>query len=392
MTLDTLTHGLLGAAVANLGLRQRIGRDATWAAFLAAMMPDLDILAAPAMNLVGMGDSLNGLRIHRGITHSLLAVPVFALAMAGIWWSIRRKVRTRNGNGQATAPAPTTGETPVGLMGKMPMPQAVPRPTPFWLLYLCVFLPMLTHPLLDACTSYGTQLLGPIISARYAFDAVPIIDLLYTPILILTVLACYVVRKKTHSPAPRATFAIALIGLVLSCGYLCAGRYMHHVAVDKATRICQERHIATPEQIVRADAYPSMGSIFLWRALVETGDSWIVMRIHHLARDDSKIQPAVLPKTDNEWVRRARELPDVRTFEWFALGRVRAAYEHSACRHVVAFQDMRYGPVTGSSGGMWGFQVVYDDAGNLLDTNFEHRPRSGRGMTVANMWSDMWNP
>ena len=42
--MDPLTQGLLGAATAQFGFRQKIGRDATWMAFLAAMAPDLDIL------------------------------------------------------------------------------------------------------------------------------------------------------------------------------------------------------------------------------------------------------------------------------------------------------------------------------------------------------------
>ena len=42
--MDTITQGLLGAVTAQLGFRQRIGRETTWVAAAAGIMPDLDIL------------------------------------------------------------------------------------------------------------------------------------------------------------------------------------------------------------------------------------------------------------------------------------------------------------------------------------------------------------
>ena len=66
--MDTITQGLLGAVTAQLGFRQRIGRDATWVAAAAAVVPDLDIFIVPLMSMTGMEvDSLAQLRYHRGL-------------------------------------------------------------------------------------------------------------------------------------------------------------------------------------------------------------------------------------------------------------------------------------------------------------------------------------
>ena len=58
--MDTITQGLLGAATAQLGFRRKLGRGATWAAALTAMLPDLDIFAAPLMRAVGVEEGVAG--------------------------------------------------------------------------------------------------------------------------------------------------------------------------------------------------------------------------------------------------------------------------------------------------------------------------------------------
>jgi inner membrane protein len=72
--MDSLTHGLLGPAI---GALRRPDSDRTAvlvACVLAAEIPDLDYLW-PADNSV-----LHSLKAHRGLSHSLLAVPMVALS------------------------------------------------------------------------------------------------------------------------------------------------------------------------------------------------------------------------------------------------------------------------------------------------------------------------
>jgi inner membrane protein len=92
--MDDLTHALLGAVTAQLGFRSRLGRSAPWVAAAAAMLPDVDVSFPRLLTLMGEHlQPLDSLRYHRGITHSLLVVPVLALLVAGAWWLVMRALR-----------------------------------------------------------------------------------------------------------------------------------------------------------------------------------------------------------------------------------------------------------------------------------------------------------
>ena len=172
--MDTITHALLGAVTAQLGFRHKIGRDATWLATLAAVTPDLDIFIGPILSLTGAENGQMGhAPYHRGLTHSLLMTPVIALVIAAAWWWFRRRTADQDvhpaGGDMVTHPE----------VARQVQVRPPPRATPFLLLYACVFIAALTHPLLDFCTSYGTQLFAPLTNTRYAWDALPIVDIIY---------------------------------------------------------------------------------------------------------------------------------------------------------------------------------------------------------------------
>src|SRR5262245_38634841 len=98
------------------------------------MLPDVDIFF--------LGSEPTGeFLYHRGITHSLAFAPLAGAALGLLAWRRDRP------------------------------PGRGPRD------WIALFvLSMLTHPLLDACTSYGTQLLSPFSRRRFAIDSVAIID------------------------------------------------------------------------------------------------------------------------------------------------------------------------------------------------------------------------
>ena len=53
-------------------------------------------------------------------------------------------------------------------------------------------------------------------------------------------------------------------------------------------------------------------------------------------------------------VERARELAQIKKFDWFAAGMLRAEYREDGGRHVVVFYDMRYSMRTDSTESLWG--------------------------------------
>ncbi len=334
--MDTITQGLLGAAMAQLGFRQRLGRETTFVAAAVGIVPDLDMLVSPVLRIFGSApDEFARLTIHRGISHSILFLPLLAIPLAVLWYKLRRWRDAKND-------------------------RTTPR---FLLYYLCVAVVLVTHPLLDLFTAYGTQLFAPLTDARYSLDAVPIIDLIYTPILVATLGVCLLLRLS-KADARRATLVAGWAGMLLATVYLFAGMWMHDRAID----CVRERFAETgPAAQTRYEAYPQFGSIFVWRVVRRTPDEWMAVRVMPVA--DPKIERLsyrTAPEDDNEWVRRARALPEIEKFNWFAADTLRAEYEFADGRHVVTFYDMRYALRPDSVGSLWGARVEFAANGEVL--------------------------
>src|SRR5262245_26223849 len=132
--MDNLCHTLVGAALAETGLRRRT-RLAGIALVIGANLPDVD---AP------FAFSAGGLAIRRGITHGIPALVLLPLLLTGALLLVARWRR---------------------LTGV----EAVP-------LLLISGLGILTHPLLDWMNSYGMRWLMPFSNAWSYRDALFIID------------------------------------------------------------------------------------------------------------------------------------------------------------------------------------------------------------------------
>jgi len=351
--MDTITQGLLGAATAQLGFRQRIGKDATWLAAFAGIVPDFDIFVQPLMTLSGREtDDFTRTVIHRGLSHSLVMVPVFSLLITLLWRRFRRSSKS---------------------------------PQPFALLYACVFIALLTHSLLDWTTSYGTQLLAPFTDRRFALDFMPIIDIFYTPVLILTLAACYTIRR-VKSDSRKISLIVGCIGLGLSTCYILAGGVMKTLAIQT-----MQKHFPEKTATGQYQAYPQIGSIFLWRTTYRDKTTWAAGRVNLLFR----AKPHINHKTihSNSWIEKARQLDEAKTFEWFAMGQTRQVYRRRHDAHVVEFMDMRYGAQPSSLDSLWSLQITFHLNGEVMKTERIHRFRdmSFREVVKVN-WSCLWRP
>ena len=386
--MDPLTQGLLGATTAHLGFRRRLGGGAGWAAATAAMLADLDIAVAPLLGLFGVElDEFATLRHHRGLSHSLVMIPVFALIVALPWWRRRKRLAA------AQYKPPVVDKTTHPEIAAQP-PPAPPRAPSFWWFFACTFVAAASHPLLDVCTTYGTQLLAPFSSMRLALHAVPIIDLFYTPALILTLLLCLLTRKLSRREKPRAPVVVAWLGFLLSTGYLAGGYGLRHLAAQQARDLATAKIPAGKEETLRADAYPYLGTILLWRTTVETDRRWFTARIRPLgSQDPAAIRQESVRKSGHRLILRARKLPKVQTYEWFAMGRIRRKVRWEKGNMVVEFHDMRYGKKPESVESMWPLQVTYSRAGKPKDVqrtgHFRKRPR---GKMLKEIWEEIVTP
>src|ERR1700679_313789 len=74
-SMEPITHFLTGACIGRAGLNRKTAY-ATLAAVLAAEAADLDVLW-------GLRGPVEGLKHHRGITHTLIGAPVVAAVIVG---------------------------------------------------------------------------------------------------------------------------------------------------------------------------------------------------------------------------------------------------------------------------------------------------------------------
>jgi len=198
--MDPLTQGLLGASLGQALCGRALGRRAlVWGA-LVGMTPDLDVLASP---LSPMAEWL----WHRGPTHALVFGPAVGPAIGWLLWK-RKGGRLRD-----------------------------------WV-RLCV-VALFTHPLLDAFTTYGTQLLWPFSRQRFAWDAVAIVDPLYSLVLVLA-LAFGLRRGVATTAARRAAWA----GLALTSLYVGLGLFVNR----RAEAIARAHLAAEGESVARISA------------------------------------------------------------------------------------------------------------------------------------------
>lgn len=149
--MDSLSQIVLGGAVAAAIAPPRHRRAALLAGGALGTLPDLDGFVIALFT----DDPVQLMTLHRGASHSLLVLP-------WVGWFIWRLFRRRGGR---VAEAPHA-----------------------WLWAIMVVL--ITHPLLDAFTAYGTQLLWPLPLPPIWWSTVFIIDPLYTlPLLVGLALA-----------------------------------------------------------------------------------------------------------------------------------------------------------------------------------------------------------
>ncbi|MCY2931836.1 MAG: hypothetical protein NTV86_20555, partial [Planctomycetota bacterium] len=210
---------------------------------------------------------------------------------------------------------------------------------------------------------------------------------LFTAIPALALPACWVLRRRR--PGGRAPARFAAGALALMAAYLAAGRVLHDRAVDKALAAVGN------ETVLSAHAYPALGTIFLWRTVVETDVRWHVMRVHFLAPAGGDVRAArpIDKQMEDAWYARAQALPQVADFAWAGTRPLRweSRIRHGA--HVVTFHDMRYAwPLDGVEG-LWAFEVTLDDNGEVQTA---HRifpvTHGSRRQMFSEIWHELWNP
>jgi len=183
--LDPLTHALSGSVLARALPGKPLPTSQVILLVLLTMAPDADFV------LKFVSDTTY-LQYHRGITHSLLMLPLWTWLVFSLLPADRAPFGYR-----PTKLAPWLIGTAIGM-----------------------------HIFLDLITSFGTMLLAPLSDWRAALDLVFIIDPIFTACLLLPLLAGLIWRRHVR--------ALAIGALLLAASYLGLTASSHHQAMQLA--------------------------------------------------------------------------------------------------------------------------------------------------------------
>lgn len=314
--MDTLTHALSGALLARatapkpapdtLPVLRRVA-----VGMMAAAFPDLDFIT-------GYFGDLAYLYHHRGVTHSLIMLPLWALLIAWLCALIWRRDRS-------------------------------------WRAYFGVAaLGVGIHIVGDLITAYGTMVFAPLSDVRVGIGTTFIIDLWFTGIIVAGLVASAVWRS---SPVP------AIAGLAVLCSYIAFQGVLQQEAVRFGEAYAQSAGLKDAQ----VSAQPRPVSPHNWMVVVRNGEDVRYSFVNLARREAPRLAPdagyiarldaAYLPLTQAQWVRASRfgvadaerklareawQQPRFEFFRWFA--------EHPVLLHVdsdnpstcVWFQDLRF--------------------------------------------------
>ena len=183
--MDNITHTLVGAALAEAGLKKRTALGAA-TLMIGANFPDIDVAG------LLFPDSID---FRRGITHGFPALVVLPFVLAWLVQLYDRRVRLRRN------------------------PTAVPAD--FRQLAVLSVISIWSHPTLDFMNIYGMRWLMPFVNRWYYADALFIVDLWI--LLALGIAVAWSRRRQTTRP-PRLALAGLAAYIVAMLGITSAGR------------------------------------------------------------------------------------------------------------------------------------------------------------------------
>ena len=295
---------------------------------IAGTIPELDLLAA------NLTDTTNALALHRGFTHSIVFSVVFGL-LSG--WLVSRFEKYKDIKGWTQ-------------------------------LFFWAFV---THPLLDAHTTWGTQLFWPL-DVRLAFQSVFVIDPLYTlPFLVFLILAMTCKRID-----PKRRFYNTL-GLGISSLYLITTLGLKGYAHAQFKAALEVQNISYTD----VDTRPSPMNTILWSANVDIKDAYLLGNYSFF--DTQPISFEAYPKNhhllgrliENERIQRMIHISK----GWFVITKEDGT---------LYFNDLRFGLLTfgaGSTDFVFIYKISESESGSGELTEVAKDQQDGKKL-LAELW------
>lgn len=302
--MDNITHTLVGAALAETGLKKRTALGAA-TLMIGANFPDVDVagLLFP-----------NSIDFRRGITHGIPALLVLPFVLAWMMTLYDRRVRLRRN------------------------PAAVPAS--FRELTMLSAIAIWTHPTLDFMNSYGMRWLMPMVNEWYYADGLFIVD----PWIMLAMVSAVVLSRRRKWTLPARA---ALIGIA---AYAMANLWV--TSLGRAV-VLRERNPGVPFMVAPAALIPWNREVIVPAYDARRGDFYQFGRYSPLGGLEWSGDILLVGSADPA-AAKARHAPEAQGFlNWsrFPFYRV----EHGPSGTLVRIADARY---VGETGRGWASVVV----------------------------------
>ncbi len=299
--MDTVTQLALGAAVGEAVLGRKVGNRAILWGAVAGLVPDLDVIPG------AFQDPVSRIAFHRGVTHSIL----FSAVMAPLLGRLFARL------------SPVAGAN--------------------WRDWTrLAFWSLVTHPLLDAFTTWGTQLFWPL-DYRVAFNSIFVVDPLYT----LPLLGCVVLLARKKEPSVRRRWNA--VGLGLSSLYLAFTLVNKSLMTHRIEAVLADRGIAYTRLFTRPTPFNNV----LWSALAETPEGFYAL--YHSWLDPTPAVPLFFWPRNEAWLEELASHPKVRAL----LAATQGYYTAEAAAGAVVVNDLRFGQIGGWYDGRGAFVFSY---------------------------------
>ena len=299
--MDPITQGTVGAALAQSSANKNNILRIGVIGFLAGLAPDLDVLIRSS------NDPILFLEYHRQFSHSLFFIPFGSLIVALLIFPLVKKSMSLK------------------------------------TVYIASFLGYATHGLLDACTSYGTQLFWPFSNERVTWNNISIVDPLFTIPILIFVGTAIKTRKRLFS-----FFAIGWAAFYLSLGF---------VQYERTLSVAIELAHSRGHNAERLTLKPSFGNLILWKSIYQHEEKFYVDAIRTVRSSTWCSGENIrmfdyqqhLPDLDED----SQQKKDIERFRWFSQDYLGFDEE----KNLVT--DVRYSMIPNQITPMWG--LVIDD-------------------------------
>ena len=327
--MDSLTQIILGAAVGEAVLGKKTGNKAMFYGAIAGTIPDLDVLASY------FTDTVTALNIHRGFTHSILFSVLFAPVFG---WLVSRYEKYKNFKNWS------------------------------WLF----FWTFITHPILDAHTTWGTQFFWPF-DIRLAFKTIFVIDPLYTmPFLVFLLLA---MRQKRTSKKRQF---YNKIGLIASSTYLILTFFFKWIAFNQFKAALKTQNIS----YLQLNTRPSPMNTVLWSANIETENAYLLANYSFfdtqpITFDSYKKKHHLLGSLANN--QKIKEMIAI-SEGWYTITKK---------KDILYYNDLRFGLLSlapNSQNFVFKYKITEDDLGNIQFTEEPKDKRDGKKL-LSQLWT-----